>query len=124
VPLIYHDSDFGRLYVRSSWEPDATWFGYFDGVMQMFSEGHPAPMSPQLSAPPVSLQEAWLCFGQKLRKWKLAVDEEEAVFILGLAPRRKYEVEVDDEEMFEAVTDAGGILMVDLPKGKADRVSA
>jgi hypothetical protein len=118
VPLIYHDADFGRLFVRSSWDPDAAWFGYFDGTMQMFSEGRLTPLSPQLNAAPVSLQEAWLCFAQRLRKWNLAVDEEQAVFILGLLPRRTYQVEVDDEEMFEAVADAGGILMIDLPRGK------
>jgi hypothetical protein len=118
VPLIYHNSDFGRLFIRSSWEPDATWFGYFDGTLQMFSEGHPTSMNGQLNAPPISLQEAWLCFAQRLRKWKLAVDEEEAVFVLGLTPKKTYQVEVDDEEVFEAAADAGGILMIDLPHGK------
>jgi hypothetical protein len=122
VPLIYHDPDFGRLFVRSTWEPDASWFGYFDGAMQMFSEGHLTALSPQLNSPPVSLQEAWLCFGQRLRKWRLAVDEEQAVFVLGLQPRRTYQVEVDDEEMFEAAADAGGILMIDLPHGKTTGV--
>ena len=39
VPLIYHNADFGKLFVRSSWDEDAEWFGYFDGVMQMFSQG-------------------------------------------------------------------------------------
>ena len=32
VPLIYHNADFGKLFVRSSWDEDAEWFGYFDGV--------------------------------------------------------------------------------------------
>jgi len=35
-----------------------TLFGYFDGAMQMFSEGHLTPLSTQLNAAPVSLQEA------------------------------------------------------------------
>jgi hypothetical protein len=118
VPLVYRDPEFGRLFVRSSWEPDASWFGYFDGVMQMFSESRLTPLKPQLDTAPVSLQEAWLCFGQRTRKWKIPVEEEEAVFILGLEPRRTYQVEVDDEEMFEAAADAGGILMLDLPRGK------
>jgi len=118
VPLIYHSPDFGRLFVRSTWDPDATWFGYFDGVMQMFNDGHLTPLNPQLDAPPVSLTEAWLCFGQRLRKWSLAVDEEAAVFVLGLHPKQTYQVEVDDEEMFEATADTGGILLLDLPRGK------
>lgn len=118
VPLVYHDADFGRLFVRSSWDPDAMWFGDFDGTMQMFSDGRVSPVNAQLNAAPISLQEAWICFAQRTRQWRLAVDEEEAVFLLGLQPRRTYQVEVDDEEMFEAVADAGGILIVDLPKGK------
>jgi len=118
VPLIFHAPEFGRLFVRSTWEPDADWFGYFDGVMQLFSDGKLTPLNPQLNAPPVSLQEAWLCFAQQQRKWDLPVDEEEAVFVLGLEPSRTYKVEVDDEEVFEAAADAGGILTVDLPKGK------
>ncbi len=39
VPLVYYNPDFGTLVVRSSWEDSAWWFGYFDGVMQLFSDG-------------------------------------------------------------------------------------
>ena len=46
------------------------------------------------------------------------MDEGRAVFIVGLEPRRTYQVEVDDEEMYEADTDAGGILELEVPKGK------
>ncbi len=44
VPLIYHNNDFGKLFVRSSWDEDAEWFGYWDGNMQMFSQGHLTPL--------------------------------------------------------------------------------
>ena len=118
VPLIFYSPEFGRLFVRSTWDPDADWFGYFDGAMQIFTDGKLTPLNPELSAPPLSLQEAWICFARKQRQWDLPVDEEAAVFVLGLEPRRTYKVEVDDEEMYEAATDAGGILMVDLPHGK------
>lgn len=118
VPLIYHNPNFGKLFVRSSWEDDASWFGFFDGVMQMFSEGRLTPMSAQLNSPPISLKEALICFAQRARKFHLTLDEEEAVFILGLEPKRIYQVEIDDEEMFEAVTDSGGILELDVPRGK------
>jgi hypothetical protein len=37
---------------------------------------------------------------------------------VGLDASRTYQVEIDDEEMFEAVTDPGGILELDLPHGK------
>ena len=42
-----------------------------------------------------------ICFAQRARKFQLTLDEEEAVFILGLQPGRTYQVEIDDEEIFE-----------------------
>jgi hypothetical protein len=118
VPLIYHNPDFGRLFVRSSWDEDAEWFGYFDGVLQMFSQGHMTALSAQLNSQPISLKEAIICFAQRTRKFRLTLDEEEAVFILGLQPRHTYQVEIDDEEIFETDTDRGGILELDMPRGK------
>ena len=40
------------------------------------------------------------------------------MFILGLEPGHTYQVEIDDEEIFEADTDRGGILELDVPRGK------
>ena len=38
---------------------------------------------------------------------------------MGLEAHHTYAVEVDDEEMFEAVTDAGGVLaLLDVPRGR------
>jgi len=118
VPLIYHNADFGKLFVRSNWEDGAEWFGSFEGALQMFTQGQVAMLNPQLNAAPVSLKEAMICFGQRARKFRLTLDEEEAVFILGLAPGKTYQVEIDDEEVFEAATDKGGILELDVPRGK------
>ena len=59
-----------------------------------------------------------ICFAQRTRKFRLTLDEEEAVFILGLQPRHTYQVEIDDEEVFETDTDRGGILELDVPRGK------
>jgi hypothetical protein len=118
VPLVYHNSEFGHLFVRSSWDDTADWLGYYDGVLQMFSEGKLTPMNPQKMAAPISLKEAMICFGQQARKFHMTLDEEQAVFIMGLTPKHPYEVEIDDEEMFEAAADPGGILELDLPHGK------
>jgi hypothetical protein len=52
------------------------------------------------------------------RKFRLTLEEDESVFLLGLEPKRTYQVEIDDEEMFEAQSDLGGILEVDVPRGK------
>jgi len=119
VPLIYHNADFGKLFVRSSWDEDAQWFGAFDGMMQMFADGHPSRVNPQLDTPPISLTSATICFAQRTRKFRLKPEEDEAVFLLGLDPRRTYQVEIDDEEMFEGQSDIGGILELDVPRGKS-----
>jgi hypothetical protein len=119
VPLVYHNPDFGKLFVRSGWEDSAEWFGAFDGTMQMFREGHLMALNPQLGTEPLSLKEAVVCFGPSARKFKVTLDEEKAVFVLGLTPRHSYLIEIDDEEMFDAETDAGGILkLVEVPHGK------
>jgi hypothetical protein len=85
----------------------------------MFSQGRMSALSAQLNAPPISLTEAMICFGQRARKFQLKLDEEEAVFILGLQPGHTYQVEIDDEEVFETDSDHGGILELDVPRGKA-----
>jgi hypothetical protein len=118
VPLVYHNPDFGKLFLRSSWEEDAQWFGLFDGNMQIFADGHPSRVNPQLDSPPISLTSATLCFAMRQRKFKLKLEPDEDVFLLGLEPKRVYQVEIDDEEVYEASADAGGILALDLPHGK------
>jgi hypothetical protein len=43
--------------------------------------------------------------------------DEEQTFVIGLVPRARYEVEIDDQELWEEETDAGGTLMLALPEG-------
>jgi hypothetical protein len=118
VPLVYHNVDFGKLFIRSSWDEDALWFGLFEGSMQLFADGHPSAVNPKLDTPPISLTSATVCFAQRVRKFQLKLEPDELVFLIGLQPKRLYQVEVDDEEIYEARTDTGGILEVDLPHGK------
>jgi hypothetical protein len=119
VPLIYYNPDVGRLFVRSSWNEDAMWFGHFDGVMQIFQNGQVTVLNPQLVNAPMSLGEAVLCMGSSARRFEVKLDEEDAVFVVGLKPGATYQVEVDDEEIFEATADHGGILaLTDVPRGK------
>jgi hypothetical protein len=119
VPLVYYNPDFGRLFIRSSWEDAALWFGYFDGVMQMFENGRVTTLNPQLAGAPMSLGEAIVCLAHNTRRFEVKLDEEDAVFIVGLHARRTYQVEVDDEEMYETPAGAGGILaLTDVPRGR------
>ena len=119
VPLIYYNPDFGRLFIRSTWNEDATWFGHFDGTMQLFSEGRVTNLNPQLVSAPMSLGEAVVCFANGRRRFEVKLDEEDVVFLVGLKPRGVYQVEVDDEEVNELAADRGGILaLTDVPRGR------
>jgi hypothetical protein len=119
VPLVYHNPESGRLFLRSSWDDSARWFGYFDGVMQLYEDGKVKAVEPQPGAPPLSMEQAVICFAKTGSKFRVNPGEEEdAVFLVGLAAGGSYELEIDDEEMFEATADPGGILPLALPKGK------
>jgi hypothetical protein len=63
----------------------------------------------------MSLDTAVVYFGKNAQKFQTILNEDEEVFVLGMKPRRAYQIEVDDEEMTEAKTDAGGILELKLP---------
>jgi hypothetical protein len=115
VPLVFHDDLFGRLFVRSSWEENAKWLGYFDRQLQMFDEGKPTILNTQLSLDPIALPEAIVLTANYAKKFKITVGEGETVFVVALKPRKAYEIEVDDEEMREEWTDPGGILSLQLP---------
>jgi len=119
VPLVYYNPEFGRLFIRSNWDETAMWFGEFDGVMQIFQDGRATVLDPRIAAPPLELQEALVCFGRTTRKFQVTLQDEQAVFVTGLEPRHPYAVEVDDEEMFEAVSDNSGILaLTEIPRGR------
>ena len=118
VPLVYYNADFGRLFVRSTWEDGAKWFGYFDGVMQLFEDGKASVVTPQNTTAPIPLDEAVICLAQTARKFRVKLVEEDAVFLVGLEPHRSYLIEVDDEEIFESTADPGGIIPLEVPRGK------
>ena len=115
APLVFHDEEFGRLFIRSSWDESARWLGYFDGELQLFENGNVTVLNAQLAAEPMSLDTAVVFFGKNAQKFQTILNEDEEVFVLGLTPRRVYQIEVDDEEMTEGDTDAGGILELKLP---------
>ncbi len=114
VPLAFHDDMFGRLFVRSSWEEDSRWLGYFDGEMQYFSDGKPSIVNLKLALEPIVFPEALILSAEGRTKFKITAQEGETVFFVGLKPRQAYEIEVDDEEMREISTDPGGILSLQL----------
>jgi hypothetical protein len=118
APTVWHNADFGRLFIRSDWDDEAEWFGYFDGTMQVFRDGRVTALDPAHPPAPLLLATAAVCFGQSARRFRVTVDEGTALFIVNLDPRHTYEVEVDDQELYEADTDSAGILELEVPAGK------
>ena len=118
TPMVWHNADFGRLFVRSDWDDGAEWFGYFEGAMQVFRNGRVTALDPAHPPATLLLHTAAVCFGRTARQFRVTVDEGSAVFIVNLDPRHTYEVEVDDQELYETDTDPGGILELEVPAGK------
>ncbi len=118
APEVWHNADFGHLFVRSDWEDNAEWFGDFDGAMQVFRNGQVTALDPAHPPAPLLLHTAAVCFGRTARRFRVTVDEGSAVFIVNLDPRHTYQVEVDDQELYEADSDAGGVLELEVPAGK------
>lgn len=123
VPLVFYDSRSGHLYVRSSWEDDAEWFGFFDGAMQLFRDGRVFALDPHAAAQPLLLDAAAICFagphGGERGRWQVTLEDAQPVFVVGLDPHRAYLLEVDDEEMYEAEADPAGTLRIDdVPCGR------
>ena len=117
VPMVWHDPQFGRLFARSSWDESAAWLGFFDGQLQLFQDGRVTVLDPRVTAGPLAVTRAIVYFGSNASKFRALIDKGEQVFVLGLKPHWKYDVEVDGEEMTELETDAGGVLEIPLPAG-------
>jgi hypothetical protein len=72
-------------------------------------------LNPELTRGPLNLEEGVVFFGKSVNRFTVpaAKDPEretEDVFIVGLKPRVMYRIEIDDEELDEAVSDVGGTL--------------
>ncbi|MGD1095312.1 MAG: hypothetical protein ABSB35_25380 [Bryobacteraceae bacterium] len=116
IPLVFHDAGTGHVFARTSWDEDATWIGYFDGHLQYFADGKLQALRPGAATKPVHVGEAVLLSAPDPEKGRFRADAE-AVFVLNLTPRAHYDVEVDDQELWEAETDVGGTLVLSLPEG-------
>lgn len=128
VPLAQHDPIGGQLYVRSTWEDDASWVGFFEGQLQLFANGSVAQMDPKLAREPMDIEEATIFFARDTQRFHVpprkADEATDDVFIVGLEPRTSYHVEVDGQEMVEEIADPGGIIFLPgLPAGIGVRLS-
>jgi hypothetical protein len=117
MPLFFHDSQAGRLLVRSSWEEEASWFGNLDGLTQYFAEGKVQPVNPQTATKPLHLSEVTIWFPRQASRTEVTPETAKALFVVGMQPHQVYDVEVDDEELREEQSDPGGILALSFAPG-------
>ncbi len=116
LPRVMHDKLFGRLYLRSSWDDDAQWVGYADRRLETFDQGEPRTLPLKPGGQPLHIGEALVLVGSSPMRYSAAEDVA-AVYVVGLRPGGRYDLEVDDEEMREESADRGGILALEFPKG-------
>ena len=115
MPLVFHDAASGHVFARSSWDEDAIWIGFFDRHLQLFRNGQIETLRSAGSFAPIHIGDAVLMSGRD-PEFKFKADGE-AIFVLGLTPKTAYDVEIDNEELSEHETDAGGTLVISLPAG-------
>ena len=113
LPPLLHDPIFGRLFLRSRWDDDAVWLGYFDGELQTFADGEPRIHPLASVGEPIQLGDTVVAATARFTVQEQAT----TAFILGLAPSCAYDVEPDAEEMHQARSDPGGILELKFPGG-------
>jgi hypothetical protein len=111
VPLVFHEPDTGEVFARTSWDEDATWIGYFDGRLQLFQNGRLQTLRQGVAVQPVQVGTATIASAPARDAAKFHLSNQ-ILFVLGLAPRSEYAVEIDDQELEFLDTDAGGTLQV------------
>jgi len=121
MPLSFHDPERegGALLARSTWDEDASWFGYVDGQIQWFTQGRRTELSLEALKQPLRLGSIGIT---SRPDFTAGSDAPETVYFIGLKPRAFYQVEVDGAEKREEQADAGGILALKLPSRTAKSV--
>lgn len=116
MPLRFHNDRTGRLFVRSSWEEDATWAAYAAGRLQVFRDGKIQP-SAIVPGKPLMVGDTGVAAGPAPVRLELRPEDPSAWFIVGLSPNKLYDLEIEDEELAEARADRGGILSLPMLRG-------
>jgi hypothetical protein len=109
---MFHDPRSGHLFLRSSWDDDATWFGLWGGQMQVFDKGQIHVLDPRNKREPLEVGNVTVVFEQRFNQ---SIQPSGKIFVAGLKPRAIYNVEVDHEELRQMRADAGGVLEFNFP---------
>jgi hypothetical protein len=111
-PLFFHNKSVGALFLRSSWDEDATWLGYLDGELQIFDRSGLKIVTGQPASKPIRIGNAAVYVLTGERSFRVTPPAVDTVFFLGLRPNAAYTVEVQGEKRATGRTDPGGILAV------------
>ena len=117
MPDLYHGH--GRLFARSSWEEDATWFGLWDGEAQIYRDGQRTSIQTWTERPPLDLGPVRIFFGGAPAEfdtaWFKPQDDEtkpveQVAFVSGLDAGAAYDVRLNEgkPKLFNA--DSSGVL--------------
>jgi len=111
LPNIYHDPITGRLIVRSTWEDDATWYYQAGGVIQLFHNGEIENLKEVGMKQPLLMGNTVLHPASLGMKFSFrSEDEPLRYYVVGLKPKTRYDLEIDDESLRDVDTDTGGVL--------------
>jgi hypothetical protein len=112
MPLFFHDERSGELYLRSSWDDDAIWFGSRRGRSEVFRDGKRYMLSMKARESSIDIGDASVIAASVPMQVDRTAEEPPNVFLIGLEPETAYAIEVDDEELAELRSDPGGILSI------------
>jgi hypothetical protein len=116
--LSHHEPRSGRLFARSSWEDDAAWFGIVEGQFQLFGDGKVTLLNTRLKQPPINLGSTMIVIASEPLRFEAETESVAGTaYVTGLQPRGFYNVEIDDEEMWDAQADPAGTLAVPISAG-------
>ncbi|MEO5925582.1 MAG: hypothetical protein ABIR70_17300 [Bryobacteraceae bacterium] len=116
LPLVFHDTATGHVFARTSWEEDATWIGYFDGALQLFRNGGVQTVRKGTPIAPLKIGEAVVTVPADATAVKVRLEGQQ-LFVIGLAAKSEYAVEIDDQELDFLESDIGGTLVVSSAPG-------
>ncbi len=108
APLSVHDALLGRLFVRSSWDEDALWAGYFDGQLQVFA-GRTAKVVGTKSMHALRVGDAAITAAAAPSSPVFDVPLGE-LFLIGFKPSHAYLLTVGRNKTQKEVADPSGII--------------
>jgi hypothetical protein len=123
LPNVLHDRATGRLLIRSTWEDDAVWFFQNGATRQMFQNGQIQVLGAALMKDSVVMGNTTLLPQAQSENFPIKTEDAAGrVYVVGLKPQARYDLEVEDEELREVETDRGGVLELTFPPKREARV--